>query len=248
MEQLQVYSKPELVLISEKMKLRDYTHEQRMSQTANLVYKLLNLLGVNDGKTEHHVELARHISDFYGHFTFEQIEKAFGLFIVGKFKTRPFQQLNAVVFGLVMQEFDEYQKEQTKVYRLNIQEFKNKAIPMEAKDKDELMRVAIDNAIQEFKKTGQIELASSKYDWLDSQNKLQGIRSTPEWEKLKRTKYNSVQARLKVHYENLKSGSRDEKIEVKNTLKEIQENKSGKVISQCKLELLEDYFSQQIKL
>jgi len=248
MEQLQVYNKPELVLISEKKKLRDYTPEQRMAQTANLVYKLLNLLGVNDGKTEHHIELARHVSDFYGHFTFEQIEKAFGLFIVGKFKTRPFQQLNAVVFGLVMQEFDEYQKEQTKVYRLNIQEFKNKAIPMEAKDKDELMRGAISNAIQEFKKTGQIELASSKYDWLDSQNKLQGIRSTPEWEKLKRTKYNSVQARLKVHYENHKTASRDEKNDAKNILKEIQENKSGKVISQCKLELLEDYFSQQIKL
>jgi hypothetical protein len=110
------------------------------------------------------------------------------------------------------------------------------------------MKIAINNAIQEFKKTGQIELASSKYDWLDSKNKLQGERSTPEWENLKRTKYNSVQSRLKVHYENLKSGSRDEKIEVKNILKEIQENKSGKVIAQCKLELLEDYFTQQIKL
>jgi hypothetical protein len=128
--ELAVYSKPELVLISEKMKLRDYSPEQRLTQTANLVYKLLNLLGVNEGKTDHHIELARHVSDFYGHFTFEQIEKAFGLFIVGKFKTRPYQQLNAVVFGQVMNEFDEYQKEQTKVYRLSIQEFKNKAVPM----------------------------------------------------------------------------------------------------------------------
>jgi len=248
MEQLQVYSKPELVLISEKKKLRDYSPEQRLTQTANLVYKLLNLLGVNEGKTDHHVELARHVSDFYGHFTFEQIEKAFGLFIVGKFKAKPFQQLNAVVFGQVMQEFDEYQKEQTKVYRLNIQEFKNKAIPMETKDKDEFMEFAIKKAIEQFAKTGVIELASSKYDWLDSHNKLQDERSTEEWEKLKRTKYNSVQARLKVHYENEKAGTRDQKTEAKNTLKEIQENKSGKVIAQCKLELLEDYFTQQIKL
>ena len=79
MDQLVIYNKPELVLISETKKLRDYNPEQRLTQSANLVYKLLNLLGVNDGKTEHHTELVRHVSDFYGHFTFEQIEKAYSI-------------------------------------------------------------------------------------------------------------------------------------------------------------------------
>ena len=45
------------------------------------------------------------------------------------------QQLNAVVVGNVMIEYLEYEKQKTKNYRLKIQEFKTKAIPMTEQEK-----------------------------------------------------------------------------------------------------------------
>lgn len=243
MDQLQIYSKPELVLISEKKKLRNYTPDERTMKSANLVYRLLNLLGVNDGKTEHHTELVNHVTNFYGHFTFEQIEKAFGMFISRQLKTQPFQQLNAVVFGNVMQEFDDYQKEQTRVYRLAIQEFKNKAVPMSEDEKDQIMEESIEKAIQKYKKTGEIEMAHSKYDWLDLKGKLQEGLTRDEWDSRKRSKYLSVKHRLIAVYENMKATNTEEKTEYKNIIKELQEPKSGKIITQSKKELLENYFN-----
>ena len=242
MDQLAKYIKPELIVISESKKLRDFTPEERTMKSASLVYKLLNLLGVKDGNTEHHTELVRHVTDFYGHFTFEQIEKAFGMFISRQLKIQPFQQLNAVVFGNVMQEFDDYTKEQTKNYRLAIQEFKAKAIPMTQEEKDDIMQKAIEKAIDVYKQTGTIEMASSKYDWLDAQGKLQGKLTKDEWHNRKRSKYASVKSRLIASYSSMKANTQDEKTTYKNVLIELQNAKSGKIISQCKLELLEHYF------
>lgn len=242
MDQLVKYIKPELVVISETKKLRDFNLEERTMKAASLVYRLLNLLGVKDGNTEHHTELVRHVVDFYGHFTFEQIEKAFGMFISRQLKTQPFQQLNAVVFGNVMQEFDDYTKDQTKNYRLAIQEFREKATPMSDDEKNEIMEKSIKKAIEVYKKTGTIEMASSKYDWLDAHGKLQGNLTKDEWHNRKRLKYASVKSRLIASYSSMKATNACEKNEYKNILIELQEVKSGKIISQCKFELLENYF------
>ena len=115
MNELIQYQKPELIVLAEKKKLRDYEIEKRKAFSVKLIAKLLNLLGVNDGKTEQHNALAIHVCDFYGHVSFEQIDKAFGLFVIGAFTTKPFQQLNAVVFGQVMAEYFLHEKEQTKI-------------------------------------------------------------------------------------------------------------------------------------
>ena len=244
MNELIQYQKPELIVLAEKKKLRDYPIETRKTNAVRLIAKLLNLLGVNDGKTEQHNALAIHVCDYYGHFTFEQMDKAFGLFVQGAFKNKPFQQLNAVVFGQVMSEYSEHEKEQTKIYKMKLKEFKETSKPMDKIEADKLMENAIKEAIEVYKETGDIELAPSKYDWLDSKGKMQGELSLEDWNNLKRDKINSVRMRLIEVFGKAKAISFEEKIEIKNTLKDLQEKKCGMVISQCKLELLKDYFDK----
>ena len=246
MNELIQYQKPELIILAEKKKLRDYPIETRKTHAVRLIAKLLNLLGVNDGKTEQHNALAIHVCDFYGHVSFEQIDKAFGLFVLGTFKTKPFQQLNAVVFGQVITEYFDYEKEQTKIYKMKLQEFKETSKPMDKKEAEELMENAINEAIEVYKRTGEIELAPSKYDWLDSKGLMQGALSLEDWNNIKRDKMNSVRARLIEVYGKAKAISFEDKIEIKNTLKDLQDKKSGMVISQSKLELLKDYFNTKI--
>jgi len=247
MNELIKYQKPELIVLAEKKKLRDYEIETRKAYAVKLIAKLLNLLGVNDGKTEQHNALAIHVCDYYGHVSFEQIDKAFGLFVLGTFKTKPFQQLNAVVFGQVMAEYSNYEKEQTKIYKMKLQEFKETSKPMDKKEAEELMQNAINEAIEIYKRTGEIELAPSKYDWLDSKGIMQGALSLEDWNNVKREKMDSVRTRLIEVYGKAKAISFEDKIEIKNTLKELQDKKSGMVISQSKLELLKDYFNTKIK-
>ena len=247
MNELIQYQKPELLILAEKKKLRNYPIETRNALMVKFIAKLLNLLGVNDGKTDQHNALAIHVCDFYGHVSFEQMDKAFGLFVLGTFKIKPFQQLNAVVFGSVISEYFEYEKEQTKIYKMKLQEFKETSKPMDKKEAEQLMENAINEAIEVYKKTGEIELAPSKYDWLDSKGIMQGALSLEDWNNVKREKINSVRARLIEVYGKAKAISYEDKLEIKNTLKELQERKSGMVISQCKLELLQDYFNTKIK-
>lgn len=246
MNELIQYQKPELLILAEKKKLRDYPIETRNALMVKFIAKLLNLLGVNDGKTDQHNALAMHVSDYYGHFTFEQMDKAFGLFVQCSFKIKPFQQLNAVVFGQVMAEYSEHEKEQTKIYKMKLLEFKETSKPMNKKEAEQLMENAINEAIEVYKKTGEIELAPSKYDWLDSKGIMQGALSLEDWNNVKREKMNSVRARLIEVYGKAKALSFEDKIEIKNTLKDLQDKKSGMVIAQCKLELLQDYFNTKI--
>lgn len=246
MESLILYAKPELIILAEKKKLRSYQEVELNTTTGAFVYKLLALLGVKDGNLEQHNALANHIKVAYKHQTFEQMDKAFELFISGQLKTKPFQQLNAVVFGQVMNEYFEYEKEQTKVYKLKLNEFKNQAKPMEQTEKDQLMEAAINAALKEYTQTGEIELAPSKYDWLDSKGKLQGTLPKAEWDEIKLNKYESVKTRLIEVYSKAKASSTEERSEFKNIIQDLQGKKSGKIIAQSKYELLKDYFNSLI--
>lgn len=245
MNKLIQYKKPELILLAEKVKLRDYPEEKRNSLTMQFIFKLLNLLGVNDGKTEQHNALAVHVSEFYKDYTFEQMDKAFGLFVSGAFNVKPFQQLNAVVYGSVMSEFFNYEKEQTKIYKMKVMEQKETKPPMSEEDKKIFMDNAINKAIEEYQKTGEIELPASKYDWLFSQGIIQQEMSFEDFNELKKAKYETVKAKLLEVYTKQKCISVDEKTENKNIIKELQEKVSGNVVYHCKLEMLKDYFDKQ---
>ena len=63
----------------------------------------------------------------------------------------------------------------------------NKEITNE-QEKNELMEIAIKKAIKHYKKTGEIEMAASKYDWLDSKGMLQGDQTNEEWNNIKKEK------------------------------------------------------------
>lgn len=246
LNQLVRFAKPELVVLSESPKLRELSIEEKNTKSFEVVKYLLNLLGVADGKTEHHKALIMHISQNYTDNTFEEIYKAFNLFAMGELQEKPLQQLNAVVFGKVMAEYSKLKRNQVKTYQLRLQEFKREAQPMSQDDIDEFMDEIISEAVEKFKKTGVIEMAANKYDWLDSKGRIQGERTKETWYKYKRTKYISCKASLKVELKNQKPVNKQEKINLTNTLKELEEAKSGKVVLRCKTEILEDYFKQLI--
>lgn len=246
MNKLVKYKKDELILISEKPKLRSYEETERKRLVVKLVAELLFLLGVNEGKTEQHNALALHINNNWTNLTFEEIRKAFIMFVNGELNIKPFQQLNAVVFGQVINEFKTFQVDKIRSYKNKMQKLKFESNKMTPQEADKFMENIIEEAKKKFKKNGLIESHFSKYNWLDSKGKLQGNKSKKEWEDYKLTKYYSVQSRLLVDYENMKAQTRDEKNKIKLAIQDIKNKKSNKVINQCKLEILEDYFNNLI--
>lgn len=246
MEKLIQFAKPELVVLSEKKKIRDYDDVIKKQYTIKLVAKLLSLLGVNEGKQDVHNALVFHIISAYQNYSYEQIDKAFELFVSGALNTKPFQQLNAVVFGQVMAEYSEYEREKTSIYHQRLKAFRQQATPMSDEDVDTFMKSQIENAIEEYKKSGAIEVPTAKYDYLFSKGKLQERYTKDEFDELKRSKYASVKSRLLEVYKNIKAVSINEKNKFREALSEIESAKSGIVITQCKLEILRDYFDNII--
>ena len=242
--QLAKYKKPGLLVLADAPKLREIPEEEKNAKTVKLIIYLLNLLGVTKVKTEQHNALAVHISENYADSTFEEIHKAFNLFVKGEFETKPYQQLNAVVFGKVMSEYDELKRNQSKTYQLQLQEFKRKSEPMSQEEIDGFMELSILKAIETFAKTGVIEVPGNKYDWLDSKGRLQGEATDEDWKSYKKTKYSYCKARLIAKFKNKETISIEEIIKKRDVIKELEEAKSGKVVLMSKTEILEDYFKE----
>lgn len=248
------YKKPYLIELEEKKKLKDYG-ENLNQLCLNVVTKLLDLLGVKDGKTEHHIALVNHIIDCYKNYTLEEIKYAFDLYIKGEYTQqtssgfitlKPNQSLNAVVFGQVMREYELRKQKELKNYRLKIQQFKNQAKPMKQEDINEIMEKAIQEGLRHFKETGIVDNANSRYDWLDSQGKfLESFSMTQQqFNDYKKKEYNTIVAKLEVEYENKKASTKEEKASFKNILQELKEPKSGKAIIECKKKLLLNYYKK----
>lgn len=248
MSELVAYAKPKMIVLEEKKKLREYQEANLNTLCKELVVYLLNLLAVNGDKTDQHNAMFSFVRDCYKHSTFEEIKYAFNLYVQGEFELKPYQTLNAVVFGQVMREYDLKKKKDLKNYRLNIQQFKNKAKEMTPEEAEEYMVIAIDKAIEVYKKSGKIKTPSSKYDYLDKKGLLQEAFKidNEKWDAYKKTKYTMVQVELIEQYKSKKAVNRDDKIDIKNTLIALENEKNGQVISECKKQILTDYFEIKI--
>lgn len=193
--EIQIIEKPKLIILEEKTKLRDYKPEVLNTLTFELVKKLLDLVGSNDGKSDHHISLINFIKDCYGHYTFEEIKHAFDLFVSGEFEHKPYQQLNAVVFGRTMREYEIHKRNKLESYRRKKRLMADKPTK---EQQEQTMNDAVNRLHLEFKNTGKISgTISHVYDFLDSQGKLQGDRSKDEWKKYKIEVFSHAKAQAK---------------------------------------------------
>lgn len=150
MSNLTTYNKPELAVISEVKKMREYSDTDRLTIAKNIVDGLLIKLGVS-GKSNsaHHVEVIRFISD-NKEFTPEEFTKAFDLAIDGELKIDLFQQLNRVVMGRVMVLFKAYKIEKLRAYRQR----KTPEQPLTPDQQKQLIKDAIKDEFTNYKFSG----------------------------------------------------------------------------------------------
>jgi len=123
MANIEVYKKPELILLEENVKLRDYDVEQRKVQATKLVINLLSDLGVGkNADTNHHKRAIKFIEESCKNYTAEEVEKAFQLAIEGVLNVDLLQQINPLVIGRVMREYQSYKNRKTAEYRRKLVE------------------------------------------------------------------------------------------------------------------------------
>jgi len=165
--------KPLLATLESKKQLRDYSEIEINTALANLTIHLLNLLAVNSGKKDHQIKLIEFIKASNFNLTIEEIKYAFNLFVQGEFAMKPMQQLNAVVFGQVMKEYQAYKNEKLRVYRQKKQINENQADIPSKQEQEKMLDEAIMNIYLEYKNTGTITgVTSHIYDYLYNQGKL----------------------------------------------------------------------------
>lgn len=246
MSSLVTYQKPQLAVLEEKPKLRDYTDAELNTICVVLVSELTDLLGVKDGKVNHLNKLASFIKDCYKNHAIEEIKHAFDLYVKGEFHHKPFQQLNAVVFGQVMREYDIYKRNQLELYRRKKRLMaEQNQIPSKEEQKKS-MDEAVVRLYLEFQNSGTITgIVSHIYDYLDNKGTLKGDKTDDSWNDYKKEIYESVRRRMIAENEVKTAKDRQEVIDIKNLIKELESKKSGKAISESKKQILIEYFKKQ---
>ena len=117
MSNLTTYKKPELAVISDAKKMREYSDTDRLTIARSIIDSLIVRLAVSgNSNSAHHVESIRFIVR-NKEFTPEEFTKAFDLAIDGELNIDLFQQLNEVVMGRVMVLYKAYKIEKLRVYR-----------------------------------------------------------------------------------------------------------------------------------
>jgi len=120
MNKLVNYKKPELVVLNELKKIMDYEPEEKLTKSASVVKTLILNLGVGNNSDENqHIQAIKYINENCKDYSFEEIIKAFQLAIEGKLNIQLFQQLNSLVIGNVLREFEVYK-------RRNLQDYNRK--------------------------------------------------------------------------------------------------------------------------
>lgn len=241
MSNLTTYTPPKLAILEAKKKIRDYSETERNQITFRMIEKLLNLLGVNDGKQEHHKTLHAFINEMYTRLTYEEINEAFNLCVAGEFNIKPFQQLNSVVFGQVIAAFEVYKKEKLYTYRQKLQ--KEKAmIETPKEEKEFIMLEASDRIFRDYKQHKKItEACNHVYDYLFNK----GLLPTDKDIKI------AIFERAKVEAKS--EAMRDAGIDyeqhrqLKETLERITVGKSDAIVIIAKRLSLEQYFKTLIK-
>ena len=152
MPNITTYKKPELAVISDTKKMREYSDTDRLTIAKNIVNGLLIKLGVSGrSNSSHHVEVIRFIAD-NKEFTPEEFTKAFDLAIDEELKIDLFQQLNRVVIGRVMALYKAYKIEKLRAYRQR----KAPKKPLTPDQQKQLIIDAIKDEFENYKLSGEL--------------------------------------------------------------------------------------------
>ena len=236
MSNIQEYKTPKLAILEQQKKLVAYSETERNTITYKLIEKLLNLLGVSDGKIEQHKKLLGFINDVYGYVTYEEIDEAFKLYISLKFGIKPYQQLNAVVFGQVMREYDIYKKEQLKEYRRKQKELNNQKSTVSDQEKKRIDNEIVNKCLDYFIENRFVDIERLYvYDILYADNWL------PTNNEYKKRIYKDAVDLLKIEYSRIKPINIDEKREIKNNLKSLLNPRESKAIVKSKELVLSEF-------
>lgn len=162
---VEMKNKPSLAVALENTKIRDYPEEIRNANTMNLVDWLLNLLGVNakNDNVKHHAAAFEFVNKTLLNYTYQEIKLAFEKYVAGEYyeaENKPMmvtQQLNAVVIGKVMKNYEALKKSELDAYRREREKQNRKDKELTKEEKDEIVLVGILNCFEIFKETGEIQ-------------------------------------------------------------------------------------------
>lgn len=236
MNKLQIYKTPELAILEQNKKLRDYSEIERLTIAKNLVDNLLGDLGVSaKADTNHHVRAIKHIAETLLNYAPEEIEKAFQMYINHEFKLEVYQQLNSVVIGNVLREYEFNKKEKLAEYRRKVAQ--EKVVPMTKEEESEYTKLAVQKSLNYFIEYREVDKERIYvYDILDSLGKL----PTDIGEK------NRIKEDAKMICEReqseLKPSTIDEKREFAQILKQIKNGSHSKIITKCKELVLAKFY------
>lgn len=229
-----------LQILDKNLPLRNYP-EQDLNRAILMEFMpyLTRLLSLTDETSSNRLEMALPaIKEHCWGMGFSEMKKMFEMYVDNKLTVQPMANyFDRILLGKIV---SSYMQQKSKVIKKEILKI------MSESEKIEIMEIAIKEAIDVYRETGDIDLSSSKYDYLYAKGLLQGSLSKEDFNDLKRLKYESVKNRLIAVYSEMKFNSLEEKKENKNILKEIQEKVSGTVVYQCKFEMLEDYFKTKL--
>jgi len=153
---IQIYKKPELMVLSESKKLRLYDETERLTISKKIIENLLNKLGVgNKSNEQHHIAAIKFISE-NKEYAPEEFDKAFNLAIEGILGVDIFQQVNCVVIGKVMVAYRNYRTENLKSYK-HQQQLLKLDIPMTPEEIEFSMIEGCDRIFREYKLNHKIE-------------------------------------------------------------------------------------------
>lgn len=236
---VEMKNKPVIAVAMENPKIADYPEEVRNINTLTLLEWLLNVLGVNgEDKTEHHTTLHKLINEAYFRFTYQEIKLAFEYYIQGKYSEngKPMlvtQQLNGVVFGKVMSQYEALKKSnEMDAYRAKLKQQSQSSKEISQQEKDEIVRNGVINCFNDWLKTKKIEPG---YLWLYDHLDELGLLSFSPQEKKQRMldAKDYLQKRSTVEPDKYKRN------QIKEALKNIY---SEPIVNKAKRLLVGDYF------
>jgi len=198
------------------------------------------LLSLKDEASADRLEIALPaIKEHCWSMGFKEIKKMFEMYADGKLSVKPLPNyFDRIMLGKISASYKEQKPRPT------LKGVKGE-IPMTKEEIFDNDKKSVDNIKKQYLDTGVFPKgAVSAYTWLDEQGLIQkGLNLNDEqWKALKIDTRDRMKTIILELYKKKTAVSRDEKIEIKNTIKAIESNKNGEVIVASKLEILKQLF------
>jgi len=241
MSNIEIYKKPELMVLSESKKLRNYDQTERLTISKKIIENLLNKLGVgNKSNEQHHIAAIKFLSE-NKEFAPEEFDKAFNLAIEGILGVDIFQQVNCVVIGKVMVAYRNYRTENLKSYK-HKQQLLKANITMTKEEQEFSIIEGCDRLFREYKFNKTISgVYVHIYDHLFKKGLL------PTDKLYKDLIYAKAQVLAISEAKEIARENGETKKTVDRVIKEIEDKVNLTPVSIAKRLVLEEYFDELIK-